>query len=115
MTTFTWQITNILVLQQPQPNYVVELGFTLTGTDNDVTASTTGRVAFDPANPSETFTEFESIDEAILIRWVKEVLTEEGIASQEAIVQDKINEIVNPPIVPQKAEFPWLANTFTIE
>ena len=57
----------------------------------------------------------KDIDEATLIRWVKEVLTEDGIASHEAIVEGKINAIANPPIVPQKAEFPWLANTFTIE
>ena len=114
-TEFKWEITDILVLQQPQPNYVVELGFKLTGVDGETSAFTTGRVAFDPANPSESFVDYESIDELTLIRWVKQVLTEQGIASQEAIVQDKINAIVNPPIIPQKAEFPWLANTFTIE
>ena len=113
-TEFKWEITNILVLQQPQPNYVVELGFTLTGTDGDVTASTFGRVAFDPANPSDNFIDFETIDERTLINWVKEVLTEEGVASHEAIVQSKIDEIVTPPVVPQKAEFPWLAGTFTL-
>jgi len=114
-TEFKWEITNILVLQQPQPNYVVELGFTLTGTDGDVTASINGRVAFDPANPSENFTVFENIDERTLINWVKEVLTEEGVASHEAIVQGKIDEIVTPPVVPQSVEFPWKANLFTVQ
>ena len=113
-TEFTWKIDNILVLQQPQPNYVVELGFTLEGTDGTNTASTKGRVAFDPAHPSENFAAFESIDERTLINWVKEVLTEEGIASHEAIVQSKIDEIVTPPVVPQSVEFPWLAGTFTL-
>lgn len=114
MTQFKWEITNILVVQQPQPNYVVELGFMLTGTDGDVIQSTTGRVAFDPANPSENFIVFEDIVESTLIEWVKQVLTEEGVASQEAIVQGKIDEIVMPSVVPQSVEFPWLAGTFTL-
>lgn len=115
MTSYTWKIDKILALQEPQPNYIVEIGFTLTGTDGDVTASTVGRVAFDPANPSENFVVFEDIDERTLINWVKEVLTEEGVASHEAIVQGKIDEIVKPPLVPQSVEFPWKANLFTVQ
>lgn len=114
-TEFTWKITNILVLQEPQPNYIVELGFTLTGKDGDVTVSTNGRVAFDPANPAEQFVAFETLEERTLVKWVKEVLTEEGVASQEAIVQSKIDEIVTPPVVPQSVEFPWKANLFTVQ
>lgn len=115
MTTFEWKITNILVLQQPQPNYVVELGFTLTGTDGETKASTSGRVAFDPSKPSENFVPLEGMEERTLVKWVKDVLTEEGVASQEAIVQSKINEIVTPPTVPQSVELPWRANLFTVQ
>ena len=114
-TEFTWKIDNILVLQEPQPNYIVEIGFTLTGKDGETSASTVGRVAFDPANPAEQFVAFETLDERTLIKWVKKVLTEEGVTSQEAIVQSKIDEIVTPPVVPQSVEFPWKANLFTVQ
>lgn len=114
-TEFTWKIDSILVLQDPQPNYVVEIGFTLEGIDGQNKASTVGRVAFDPANPSEQFTPFETLDERTLVTWVKQVLTEEGIASHEATVQSKIDEIVTPPAVPQSVELPWKANLFTVE
>jgi hypothetical protein len=114
-TEFTWKIDNVLVLQEPQPNYIVEIGFTLTGKDGVIKESSVGRVAFDPANPSEQFVIFEELEERTLIQWVKNVLTEEGVSSQEAIVQSKIDQIVSPPIVPQSVELPWKANLFTVQ
>jgi hypothetical protein len=105
-TTYTWTINNMYTVQQPDPNYVVNVLWTLTGVDGTTTASIGGNSMFD-SNQSSTFIPYANLTEAIVIGWVQAQLGEQGIANTEANVQGQINSILNPPVSPQNTPLPW--------
>jgi hypothetical protein len=105
-TTYTWTIDQMYTLQQPDPNYVVNVAWTLTGVDGTTTASIGGNTMFD-SNQSGTFIPYANLTEAIVIGWVQASLGEIGIANYEANVQGQINSILNPPVSPENTPLPW--------
>jgi hypothetical protein len=104
--TYTWTINQMYTLQQPDPNYVVNVMWTLTGVDGTATASIEGNTEFD-SNQSGTFIPYNQLTEAIVIGWVQAALGANGIANFEANVQGQINSILNPPVSPQSTPLPW--------
>lgn len=107
-TTFTWTIDAMYTLQQPDPNYVVNVLWTLTGVDGTTTASINGNTTFD-SNQSGTFIPYEQLTQDIVIGWIQASLGEVGISNYEACVQGQINSILNPPVAPQNTPLPWAA------
>jgi len=105
-TTYTWTIDNMYTVQQPDPNYVVNVLWTLTGVDGTTTAEIGGSTMFD-SNQSGTFIPYANLTEAIVIGWVQAQLGEQGIANTEACVQGQINSILNPPVSPENTPLPW--------
>jgi hypothetical protein len=105
-TTYTWTVNQMYTLQQPDPNYVVNVLWTLTGVDGTTTASIGGNSPFD-SNQSGTFIPYDQLTEAIVIGWVQAQLGEVGVSNFEANVQGQINSILNPPVSPQNTPLPW--------
>ena len=105
-TTFTTTITAMYTVQQPDPNYVVNVLWTLTGVDGTTTASIGGNTMFDSQQES-TFVPYDQLTEALVIGWVQAALGETGIANYEANVQGQIDSILNPPVSPQNTPLPW--------
>lgn len=108
MTTFTWTINNMYTVQQPDPNYVVNVLWTLTGVDGTTTASIDGSTMFD-SNQSSTFVPYNQLTEATVIGWVQAQLGAQGVANTEANVQGQIDSILNPPVSPENTPLPWAA------
>lgn len=106
MTTYAWTIDSMYTVQQPDPNYVVNVLWTLTGVDGATTASIGGNTMFD-SNQSSTFIPYNNLTEAIVLGWVQTNLGVDGIANYEANVQGQINSILNPPVSPQNTPLPW--------
>ena len=104
MTTFTTTITAMYTLQQPDPNYVVNALWTVTGVDGEYTASIDGNTVFnsDQANP---FIPYNELTEAIVIGWIPP----EAIASAQANVQGQIDSMITPPVSPANTPLPWAA------
>jgi len=109
MTTYTWTIDQMYTVQQPDPNYVVNVLWTLTGVDGTTTANIGGSSQFSAADQSGTFIPYANLTEAIVIGWVQAQLGEVGISNFEANVQGQINSILNPPVSPQNTPLPWSA------
>jgi len=107
-TTYTWTVNQMYTLQQPDPNYVVNVLWTLTGVDGTTTADIGGSSRFD-SNQSGTFIPYDQLTEAIVIGWIQTQLGEVGISNFEANVQGQINSILNPPVSPQNTPLPWSA------
>ena len=107
-TTYSWTIENLYTLQQPDPNYVVNVLWTLTGVDGTTIASIKGNTMFD-SNQSSTFIPYDQLTEALVIGWVQAALGEQGIANFEANVQGQINSILTPPVSPENTPLPWAA------
>ena len=107
-TTYTWTIDRMYTLQTPDPNYVVNVLWTLTGVDGQYTASIGGNTMFD-SNQSSTFIPYQDLTPEIVIGWVQNNLGEQGIANYEANVQGQINSMITPPVSPENTPLPWAA------
>ena len=105
MTTFTTRITAMYTLQQPDPNYVVNALWEVTGVDGANTASIGGNTQFNSADQEGAFIPYASLTEAIVIGWIPE----SQIQSAQACVQGQLESLANPPVSPAAQPLPWAA------
>jgi hypothetical protein len=103
MTTFVTTITAMFTLQQPDPNYVVNAKWKVTGVDGQYTASLDGNTTFDSSQQIGPVVPYADLTEAIVIGWI----SESDIASAQATVQGQINSMITPPVSPQNTPLPW--------
>lgn len=106
-TNFTWTVDAMYTVQQPDPNYVVNVLWTLTGVDGENTASIGGNTVFSSAEQPESFTPYDQLTQAIVIGWVQDALGADGIANYEANVNGQIESQKNPPVSPENTPLPW--------
>lgn len=106
-TNFTWTVDAMYTVQQPDPNYVVNVLWTLTGVDGQNTASIGGNTVFSSAEQPEDFTPYDELTEEIVIGWVQDALGADGIANYEANVNGQISSQKNPPVSPENTPLPW--------
>ena len=102
-TIFTTRITAMYTLQQPDPNYVVNALWEVTGVDGTYTASIGGNTQFNSADQEGAFIPYASLTEAIVIGWIPE----SAIASAQSCVQGQINSLITPPVSPEAQPLPW--------
>ena len=107
-TTYSWTIDQMYTVQQPDPDYVVNVIWTLTGTDGTYTASIGGNTVFE-SNQESGFIAYEDLTEAVVTSWVQTNLGEQGIANYEANVQGQIDSQIFPPVSPENTPLPWAA------
>jgi hypothetical protein len=91
-------------VQQPDPNYVVNAIWEVTGVYGQYTASIGGNTMFD-SQQSETFIPYNELTEAIVIGWIPP----EQIANAQACVQGQIDSMITPPVSPENTPLPWSA------
>jgi len=104
MTTFITTITAMYTLQQPDPNYVVNALWKVTGVDGEYTANIDGNTQF-TSQQGPDFIPYDQLTEAIVIGWI----SPEQIASAQACVQGQIDSLITPPVSPQNTPLPWSA------
>ena len=104
MTTFTTTITAMYTLQQPDPNYVVNALWKITGVDGQYTASIDGSTQFSSIQ-SSTFIPYNELTEAVVIGWIPA----DAMANAQANVQGQIDSMITPPVSPQNTPLPWSA------
>ena len=105
MTTFTTRITAMYTVQQPDPNYVVNALWEVTGVDGANTASIGGNTQFNSADQEGAFIPYDSLTEAIVIGWIPE----SAISSAQSCVQGQIDSIITPPVSPEAQPLPWVS------
>lgn len=105
MTTFTTTINAMYTLQQPDPNYVVNVLWTVTGVDGSNTASIDGNTQFNSADQQGTFVPYDQLTEAIVTGWIPA----NQIESAQACVQGQIDSMITPPVSPENTPLPWAA------
>jgi hypothetical protein len=103
MTIFTTTITAMYTLQQPDPNYVVNVLWEVTGVDGEYTASISGNTQFDSSQAPETFIPYDQLTQAIVIGWIPE----SAMQSAQACVQGQIDSMITPPVSPANTALPW--------
>jgi hypothetical protein len=105
MTTFTTTIDRMYTLQTPDPDYVVNVLWTVTGVDGDNTASIGGNTQFSSADQEGAFIPYASLTQAQVIGWIPA----NQIDSAQACVQGQIDSMITPPVSPQSTTLPWAA------
>jgi hypothetical protein len=105
MTTFTTRITTMYTVQQPDPNYVVNAMWEVTGVDGTNTAFIQGSTQFNSADQVGPVTPYADLTEATVIGWIPE----SQIQSAQACVQGQIDSMINPPVSPANTALPWSA------
>lgn len=103
MTQFTTRITAMYTLQQPDPDYVVNALWEVTGVDGEYTASIGGNTQFSSADQEGAVTPYADLTEAIVIGWIPE----DAIASAQSCVQGQLDSMANPPVSPSNTALPW--------
>ena len=103
MTTFTTTINAMYTLDTPEPGFVVNLLWKVTGVDGQYTASIDGNSQF--TVQEGTFTPYPQLTESQVIGWIPP----EQIASAQACVQGQIDSQINPPVSPANTPLPWAA------
>jgi len=103
MTTFTTTITTMYTMQQPDPDYVVNILWEVTGVDGDNTASIGGNTRFDSSESPEDFIPYTDLTEATVIGWIPE----SEISSAQSCVQGQIDSMITPPVSPEVTPLPW--------
>jgi hypothetical protein len=89
----------------PDPGFVVNVLWTLTGVNGQHTASIGGSTSF--TMQEGTFIPYNQLTQSQVISWVQASLGEQGIANYEANVQGQINSMITPPFSPQNTPLPW--------
>ena len=102
-TTFTTRITAMYTLQQPDPNYVVNALWEVTGVDGEYTGSIGGNTQFSSADQEGPFVPYDQLTEAVVIGWIPA----SQIGSAQACVQGQIDSLITPPVSPQNTPLPW--------
>ena len=102
-TTFTTRITSMYTLQTPDPDYVVNVLYQVTGVDGDNTASIGGNTQFNSADQVGPVTPYASLTESIVIGWIPE----SAITSAQQCVQGQIDSMITPPVSPTSQPLPW--------
>ena len=105
MTTFTTRITAMYTLNTPEPDYVVNVLYEVTGVDGTYTASIGGNTQFSSADQEGAFIPYDQLTEATVIGWIPE----SAIASAQACVQGQIDSMITPPVSPSNTALPWSA------
>ena len=103
MTQFTTTITAMYTLQTPDPDYVVNVLYQVTGVDGANTASIGGNTQFNSADQVGPVVPYADLTEAIVIGWIPE----DAIASAQACVQGQIDSMITPPVSPENTPLPW--------
>ena len=102
MTTFVTTITAMYTLQTPDPDYVVNAIWLVTGVDGEYTASIQGNTQFD-SQQGAVFVPYDQLTETIVIGWIPE----SAITSAQQCVQGQLNSLINPPVSPANTALPW--------
>ena len=117
---YEWKITSLKKTDDPSAelnDIIVQTRWTLTGTDKDGNSGTfTGATPFEPDQVDPTnFTTYESLTEATIIGWIKNVVeTNPGYKDHiESQIQKQIDAIVKPQTEVDGDDLPWAPTTPT--
>jgi hypothetical protein len=103
-TTYTTTINAMYTVDTPDPEYVVNVLFTVTGTDGTNTASIDGNCQFS-SDQAAVFIPYDELTEEIVIGWINSATDDQ--ASYYANIDGQIASIVNPPVSPMNTPLPW--------
>ena len=106
MTTFTTTINQMFTVPNPT-GYVVNVLFTVNGTDGTNTATIDGNINFAPEQDQVDFIPYANLTEEIVMGWINTATNNQE--NYYANVQGQINSMITPPVSPTSQPLPWSA------
>ena len=130
MTTFTWSILSMSVMPvlEGESDVVVSAQWNLNGSttitevvthidmeteepvetivDKNYTSNLIGWQNFTLQQDAD-FIPYNQLTQEQVIEWVKNAMSESGVASMEAAVQGELDALINPPTVAVVSPLPW--------
>jgi len=104
-TTYTTTIKALYTLNTPNPNYVVNCLFTVSGTDGVYTAHIDGNVQFNQESNDPNFIPYSSLTENIVLGWINAATDNQ--ANYYANIDGQIQSMITPPVSPTSQALPW--------
>jgi hypothetical protein len=86
-------------------NVVTRAIWTMTGTDGDLTASTSASTEFPAPSPEQPFISFEDLTEATVIGWVEDCADATYLESRREVIAGLISDQIAPPVI--TPPLPW--------
>ena len=103
-TTFTTTINQMYTIPNPT-GYVVNVLFTVSGTDGTHTATIDGNINFAPEQDQVDFIPYANLTEAIVMGWINTATNNQE--NYYANVQGQLESLANPPVSPANTALPW--------
>ena len=103
-TTYTTTINSMYTLNSPEQGFVVNVLFTVLGTDGTYTASIDGNIQFTDQVESD-YVPYNQLTESEVIGWI-----DASTNNQEnyyANIDGQIESMINPPVSPSAQPLPW--------
>jgi hypothetical protein len=112
MINYTWIVNNLLTVNfsSQEPNYVVTALYTVTAVDGDYNSIYSASASFEVNKSESGFIPYADLTEEIVIEWIKNQLSIDGVESVEASLAGQIETQKNPPPTPENTPLPWINN-----
>jgi hypothetical protein len=103
MNTYTTKINSMYTLPNPT-GYVVNVLFTVSGTDGTHTAQIGGNLSFTPEANESNYIPYDQLTQATVLGWINE---SGQLPNLEANIDGQIASMVTPPVSPTNTPLPW--------
>jgi len=103
--TYTTTITSMYCVQSPQPDYVVNVIFTVSGTDGTHTASIDGNVQLAVEASDPNFVPYAQLTQTIVLGWINAQTNNQE--NYYANINGQIASLITPPVSPTATALPW--------
>ena len=103
--TYTTTIKAMYTLQQPNPNYVVNVLFEVSGTDGTHTATIDGNIQLAVQQNDPGFVPYANLTPTIVLGWINAQTNNQ--ANYYANIDGQIQSMITPPVSPQNTPLPW--------
>ena len=103
-TTYTTTINQMYTLNSPEQGFVVNVLFTVSGTDGTYTESIDDNIQFTDQVETD-FIPYDQLTESEVIGWINASTNNQE--NYYANIDGQINSMVNPPVSPEAQPLPW--------
>ena len=103
-TTYTTTINSMYTLNSPEQGFVVNVLFTVSGTDGTNTASIDGNIQFADQVESD-YVPYDQLTESEVIGWINASTNNQE--NYYANINGQIESMINPPVSPAAQPLPW--------
>ena len=105
MNTYTTTINSMYTVNTPEQGFVVNVLFTVSGTDGTNTASIDGNINFTPEQNQPDYVPYDQLTQAEVLQWINTATNDQ--VNYYANIDGQIQSMITPPVSPESQPLPW--------